>query len=94
MIVNGMGEKRGSLQKEESAELRQGWEKPSYAIFDAMEEWFDINWLDEEPLIKTIDLDAIDRFFEDRGDRSLSFEYDGSSITLSREGGVQEIKLD
>lgn len=94
MIVDGMGEKSESLQNQESAELRQGWERPSYAIFDAMEEWFEINWLDEPGLIKTINLDAIDRFFESRGDRSLSFEYDGSSITLSREGGVQQIMLD
>lgn len=75
-------------------EVRGKWERPSYAILEAMEERFEIEWLEEPSLVRTVDLHAIDRFFEGEGDRSLSFQYDGICITLSREDGELRIVLD
>lgn len=70
------------------------WERPSYAIFEAMEEEFDANMLEEPPMIKSVDLDAVDRFFASDGDRSLSFEYQGVCVTLVRKDGSQRILID
>lgn len=78
----------------EVSEDHREWERASYAIFDAMEEHFDTNMLDEQPMIKSVDLDAVDRFFASEGDRSLSFEYDGVCVTVLRKDGNQRIIID
>lgn len=83
-----------AFEESEAGELQREWERPSYAIYDAMEEWFDVDWLSHPPMIRIVDLDAVDRFFERPGDRSLSFKYDDISITLSREDGEQHIVLE
>lgn len=70
------------------------WDRASYAIFDALEELFDDDLLDQPPMINTVDLDAVDRFFEGEGDRSLSFEYGGVCVTVVRKDGQQRIVLD
>lgn len=92
LIVSTMGEKRRSLKRQESGKFRREWDTPSYAVIAAIDEWFELNKL-EKPLDKAVDLDAIDRFFETRGDRSLSFEYDDMSITLSRVGECTELSV-
>lgn len=70
------------------------WDRASYAIVDAMEEWFDANVLEDPPMIRTVDLDAVDRFFASEGDRSLSFEYDGVCVTVVRKDGNQRILIE
>lgn len=83
-----------SPTESETRTSRREWERPSYAICDALEEQFEINWLEEPSLVRTVDLDAIDRFFEGCGDRSLSFEYADICITLSRKDGELRIAFD
>lgn len=82
------------FEETKTGELHRKWVRPSYAIYDAMEEWFDVDWLSEPPMIRTVDLDAVDRFFEGPGDRSLSFTYKDVCITLSRKDGEQQIVLE
>lgn len=82
-----------AFDENETGELHRKWERPSYAIYEAMEEWFDVNWLSHPPMIRTVDLEAVDRFFEGSGDRSLSFEYDDMCITLSRVGEHTELSI-
>lgn len=77
-----------------ASEDTREWERASYAIFDAMEEQFDANMLEEPPMNKSVDLDAVDRFFASNGDRSLSFEYGDVCVTVIRRDGYQRIVID
>lgn len=83
-----------SVADVEVTETHREWDRPSYAIFEAMEEEFDANMLEERPMIRSVDLDAVDRFFASDGDRSLSFEYQGVCVTLVRKDGNQRIVID
>lgn len=78
----------------EASEDTRDWERASYAIFDAMEEQFDANMLEEPPMSRSVDLDAVDRFFASDGDRSLSFEYGDVCVTVVRKGGNQRIVIE
>lgn len=75
-------------------ERHREWDRASYAIFDALEELFEDDLLEQPPMINTVDLDAVDRFFEGEGDRSLSFEYGGVCVTVVRKDGQQRIVLE
>lgn len=70
------------------------WDRASYAVVDAMEERFDATVLEDPPMIRTVDLDAVDRFFASDGDRSLSFEYDGVCVTVVRKDGNRRIVIE
>lgn len=90
-----MAEKVGkSVRDIEGVEHNREWERASYAIFDAMDELFEEDLLEQPPMVNTVDLDAVDRFFAGDGDRSLSFEYGDVCVSVIRKDGKQRIVID
>lgn len=69
-------------------------EPPSQAIFDLLDEMFEDDLIEKPPMARTVDLEAVDSFFEGDGARSLSFEYSDVQVTVVRKGEKRQIVVD